>query len=231
MENLTYLGHGCLYAEISEKAITFVNSSIVASKEVGCVDYEMFSNPYGLEVKVSKKITAPHNGGGDETTNTVIVELRAKTSFLMMCNSQNQVNSYIRFNVDELGEISFTVIAEECYYEGKFQGRIGVEMCTEEELQNFLEARNVSALQDMPQAYATGKDVSSILYTKSIEAKDESIKEEAEELLASAIKYSEFYMVVSENTAKAAVILKEIAEKFGDSDTEYIRAASYLEIF
>ena len=139
-----YLGNGCLSAELSKSIIRYNNESVYTSQEVGCVNYEVFSNPDELDVFTSKEIKSPHDGGGDLTTNTVSVELRKNTSFVMMCNAQNKMDSYIRFNINELGEVSFKVIAEECYYTSEFQGDIDGVECTEKQLRDFLVTVKVS---------------------------------------------------------------------------------------
>lgn len=221
MKNEIYLGNGCLSAEINEKTISFFNSTITTSQVVNIQEYKVFSNPNGLGVNLSEEITHPHYGGGDETTNTVSVELKPKTSFVMMCNAQNQIDSYIKFVVSELGNLSFEVIAEQYYYKNEFQGQIDKKDCTEKELQDFLSSLS---LLEMPrwfqEAYKQGQDVKSILSKKGIEPRNKTIQKEIDTL---------FLALDKSNKDEAKGLLASLEKKLGCDDLVIIQAKMELK--
>jgi len=138
MKENIYLGNGCLKMTVENNNLSFLNWSVVTSQEVGCCKYEIVSNPKELKVIQSEDITKPNTGGGNITENELSVTMTANSSIVVLCNSQNQIDSYIKVHFDINGEVTFKVMAEQCYYSNEFQGMVGDVHCSEEEFKEFL---------------------------------------------------------------------------------------------
>lgn len=255
MKKSLYLGNGCLYAEVSDKAIMFENSSICTSQVVCIDEYELYVNHDKLSVVKSEDVTVPHNGGGDKTSSTLTVELRANTSFVVMCNAQNQIDSYVQFEIDNELNVTFVEVAAQCYYTNEFQGLILDEKCSENEFNTYLEfikIKDVDAICELNIQHSDFLNTDYIValgFDNSDEMKHhyrmkavniESFKKTFEETS------SKFYNVVDNDDDKSQAIallddLKELQfsapemvsmeEPYLTLHTEIQRAESYFEIF
>lgn len=164
MKKSLYLGNGCLYAQVSENSLCFCNSSISTSQVVGIQEYEIYVNHDNLKVVKTDDVTLPHNGGGEETTSRLSIELKANTSFIIKCNAQNQIDSYIKFEINANGNVSFKEVAAQCYYTNDFQGIIINDRfeCVEKQFNTYLEfikIKSVDALCALNIQYADYFDV------------------------------------------------------------------------
>jgi len=131
-----YLGNGCLYARFENNTLSFEGSKITTSQVVGIEEYTLLKGGALIKNEWSKPFDAV--GGGMQENQTLEVFLKKSETCIVLCNAQNQIDSYIQFK-NENGTLKFKVIAEECYYTNEFQGIIENKIISEKKFRKYIE--------------------------------------------------------------------------------------------
>ena len=126
-----YLGNGCLYALLANNILSFNGSKTTTTQVVGIEEYTHLKG--GILLANEWKQT----DDVDFETQKVEVSLKNSETCIVLCNAQNQIESYIQFENNN-GILKFKVIAEECYCTNEFQGSIGNKTVSEKKFRKYI---------------------------------------------------------------------------------------------